>query len=194
MSKQEKATKRFIHSLYENVSQYAKSICGVYINVDDFKDGQEHVVEWTANIPFDNFLVLQAFDLFPNFAIPNVELRCYVSEDGFVYCPLDPHYVYDVKTLIQEETIKRISFSVGEDMTYNVYLSKDNTLNDKTKGILLNSGSSTLYGIKSIDLENVEVEDNFTIIVEYIVPTNNTSSIFTTCDYYDDNNMNCILS
>lgn len=87
-----------------------------------------------------------------------------------------------------KETIKRISFSVGEDMTYNVYLSKDNTLNDKTKWILLNSGSSTLYGIKSIDLENVEVEDNFTIIVEYIVPTNNTSSIFTTCDYYDDNN------
>ena len=75
MSKQEKATKRFIHSLYENVSKYAKSICGVYIDVDTFKDGEEHTVEWTVNIPFDNFLVLQAFDLFPNFAIPNVELR-----------------------------------------------------------------------------------------------------------------------
>lgn len=104
MSKQEKATKRFIHSLYENVSQYAKSICGVYINVDDFKDGQEHLVEWTANIPFDNFLVLQAFDLFPNFAIPNVELRLYFDPAGLVWCPVDPYTVYDVKTLIEGAT------------------------------------------------------------------------------------------
>ena len=104
MSKQEKATKRFIHSLYENVSQYAKSICGVYINVDDFKDGQEHVVEWTANIPFDNFLVLQAFDLFPNFAIPNVELRLYFDPAGLVWCPVDPYTVKDVKVLIEGAT------------------------------------------------------------------------------------------
>ena len=82
MSKQEKATKRFIHSLYENVSNYAKSICGVYINVDDFKDGAEHTVERTANIPFDNFLVLQAFDLFPNFVIPSVELCLYFDSAG----------------------------------------------------------------------------------------------------------------
>ena len=104
MTKQEKATKRFIHSLYENVSQYAKSICGVYINVDDFKDGAEHIVEWTANIPFDNFLVLQAFELFPNFAIPNVELRLYFDPSGLVWCPVDPYAVYDVKTLIEGAT------------------------------------------------------------------------------------------
>ena len=104
MSKQEKATKRFIHSLYENVSQYAKSICGVYINVDDFKDGQEHIVEWTANIPFDHFLVLQAFDLFPNFAIPNVELRLYFDPAGLVWCPVDPYTVKDVKVLVEGAT------------------------------------------------------------------------------------------
>ena len=85
--------------------KYSDSICGAYANIDDFKDGLIHKIEWVCNIPFDDLLVLQAFDLFPNFAIPNVELRCYVSEDGFVYCPLDPHYVYDVKTLIQEEEI-----------------------------------------------------------------------------------------
>ena len=104
MTKQEKATKRFIHSLYENVSKYAKSICGVYINVDDFKDGQEHIVEWTANIPFDNFLALQAFELFPNFAIPNIELRLYFDPAGLVWCPVDPYAVYDVKTLIEGAT------------------------------------------------------------------------------------------
>ena len=118
MTKQEKATKRFIHSLYENVSQYAKSICGVYINVDDFKDGAEHIVEWTANIPFDNFLVLQAFELFPNFAIPNVELRLYFDPAGLVWCPVDPYAVYDVKTLVEGANIeaalpKNINFKRG---------------------------------------------------------------------------------
>lgn len=101
----ETKTKRFIHSLYENVMKYSDSVCGTYININDFKDGLVHPVEWTCNIPFDDLLVLQAFDLFPNFAIPNVEIRVYVSDDGFVWAPLDPHYVYDVKTLIQEEDV-----------------------------------------------------------------------------------------
>ena len=95
MSKQEKATKRFIHSLYENVSKYAKSICGVYLNVDELKSGELLEASWDANIPFDNFLVLQAFDLFPNFAIPNVELRLYFDPSGLVWCPVDPYTVYD---------------------------------------------------------------------------------------------------
>ena len=105
MSKQEKATKRFIHSLYENVSKYAKSICGVYLNVDDLKSGELLEASWDANIPFDNFLVLQAFDLFPNFAIPNVELRLYFDPSGLVWCPVDPYAVYDSKVLIEGKNI-----------------------------------------------------------------------------------------
>jgi len=105
MSKQEKATKRFIHSLYENVSKYAKSICGVYLNVDDLKSGDLLEASWDANIPFDNFLVLQAFDLFPNFAIPNVELRLYFDPAGLVWCPVDPYVVYDSKVLIEGDNI-----------------------------------------------------------------------------------------
>ena len=101
----ETKTKRFIHSLYENVMKYSDSVCGAYANINDFKDGKTHPIEWTCNIPFDDLLVLQAFDLFPNFAIPNVELRVYVDSDGFVWCPIDPHYIYDVKTLLQEEEI-----------------------------------------------------------------------------------------
>ena len=89
--------------------------------------------------------------------------------------------------LNNKEMINRISFSVGENMTYNIYLSKDNTLNDKTKWTLLGSGTSTLYGIKSLDLDNIEIEDNFTIIMEYVIPSSKNSSVFTTCDFYEDN-------
>ncbi len=89
--------------------------------------------------------------------------------------------------LNNKELINRISFTVGENMTYKVYISKDNTLNDKTKWIELTTGTSSLYGIKSVDLENIEIEDDFTIILEVNIPSSKISSIFTTCDYYDDN-------
>ena len=89
--------------------------------------------------------------------------------------------------LNNKELINRVSFTVGENMTYKVYISKDNTLNDKTKWIELTTGTSSLYGIKSVDLENIEIEDDFTIILEVNIPSSKISSIFTTCDYYDDN-------
>lgn len=72
---QEEMTKRFIHSLYDKVSAYSPQVCGTYFNFDDFKDGAPHDIEFDINVPFDDLLLFQAMDLFPNFAIQNVELR-----------------------------------------------------------------------------------------------------------------------
>jgi len=72
-------TQRFIHSHYEKASSYSTQVCGTY-----FKDGMEHDLEWDLNIPFDDLLLLQAMDLFPNFAISNVELRVYIYSAGLV--------------------------------------------------------------------------------------------------------------
>ena len=164
MSKQEKATKRFIHSLYENVSKYAKSICGVYLNIDDLKSGDLLEASWDANIPFDNFLVLQAFDLFPNFAIPNVELRLYFDPSGLVWCPVDPYTVYDTKVLIEGATIAQslpanINFKRGFTQIGNAamcpssfkiddneYLTDGTTANpDYNKKFIVSSSELTLY-------------------------------------------------
>ena len=98
-------TVRFVHTLYEKAFSYATSVCGAYFNFDDFKDGAGHDLTWTANIPFDDLLALEAFELFPNFAIPNVELRVYVDPAGLVWMPVSPVEVYNQKTLIQEEDI-----------------------------------------------------------------------------------------
>ena len=98
-------TTAFIHSVYEKVVNYATTKCGEYFNFNDFKDGLAHTIEWTANIPFDDLLVLQAFELFPNFAIPNVEVRLYIDPAGLVWCPVSPYAVYEHKTLIQGESI-----------------------------------------------------------------------------------------
>ena len=63
----EKKTRKYTHSLYDNVSTYSPSICGTYINVQEFKDGLPHTVDFEDNLPFDDKLAFQAFDLYPNF-------------------------------------------------------------------------------------------------------------------------------
>lgn len=102
---QEEMTQRFIHSLYEKVVAYSPQVCGTYFNLDTFKDGLAHPLEWDINIPFDDLLLFQAMDLFPNFAIPNVELRVYVDPAGLVWAIVDPQSVYDTKVYLEEEEI-----------------------------------------------------------------------------------------
>ena len=81
---QEEMTQRFIHTLYEKAVSYSPQICGTYFNFSDFINNQTKDLEWDANIPFDDLLLLQAMDLFPNFAIPNVELRVILDPAGLV--------------------------------------------------------------------------------------------------------------
>jgi hypothetical protein len=103
--KQEKKTKKFTHSLYENVSYYSSSVCGTYINIVDFKDGQPHPVEFEINLPFDDILALQAFDLYPNIICGNLELKFYVKPRGLVWCAIDPARVKDYKEYIEGQDI-----------------------------------------------------------------------------------------
>ena len=101
----EKKTRKYTHSLYENVSTYSPSICGTYINIQDFKDGLPHQVEFEVNLPFDDILALQAFDMFPNFCCGNIELKFYVKSRGLVWCALNPSNVKDYKEVMEGETI-----------------------------------------------------------------------------------------
>ena len=43
--------------------------------------------------------------MFPNFAIPNVEVRLYFDPSGLVCCPVDPYTVYDTKVLVEGANI-----------------------------------------------------------------------------------------
>ena len=49
----EKKTRKYRHSLYDNVSTYSPSICGAYINIQEFNDGLPHTVEFEINLPLD---------------------------------------------------------------------------------------------------------------------------------------------
>ena len=102
---QEKKTKKYTHSLYENVKYYSPSICGTYINVQEFKDGQPHEVEFEVNLPFDNILALQAFDLYPNRICGDIELKFYVKPKGLVWCMIDPNTVKEYKEVCEGKSV-----------------------------------------------------------------------------------------
>ena len=97
--KQEKKTRKYVHSLYENVSMYSPSVCGTYIDIAEFNDGLPHPVEFEINLPFDNILALQAFDLYPNSICGDLELKFYVKPRGLVWCMVDPMNVKEYKEI-----------------------------------------------------------------------------------------------
>ena len=103
--KVEKKTKKYVHSLYENVSYYSPSVCGAYVNLDELKDGGVHPVDFEVNLPFDDILCLQAFDMFPNAVVGDLELKFYVKPKGLVWCLVDPNNVKDSKEFFQGEDI-----------------------------------------------------------------------------------------
>ena len=102
----EKKTRKYVHSLYENVSMYSPSVCGTYIDIAEFKDGLPHPVEFEMNLPFDNILALQAFDLYPNIVCGDLELKFYVKPRGLVWCMVDPMNVKEFKEMMEGESIK----------------------------------------------------------------------------------------
>ena len=87
------------------------------------------------------------------------------------------------------EVLDRVSFTVGDYSNYKVYLSKGNKL-DKSDWILLKSGTSNVFGIDSVDLSDIIIDNDFTIIVEYDFEEGKESSLFMMCNNGDDvNNM-----
>jgi len=105
----EKKTRKYVHSLYENVSIYSPSVCGTYIDVTEFKDGLPHTVEFEVNLPFDDILALQAFDMYPNSVCGDLELKFYVKPRGLVWCMVDPLNVKEYKEMMEGATISMVS-------------------------------------------------------------------------------------
>ena len=101
----EKKTRKYTHSLYENVSNYSQSVCGTYIDLVDLADGDIHDFEFEVNLPFDDILALQAFDLYPNKLFGDIELKFYVKSTGLVWCQIDPRNIKEAKEFLQDEKI-----------------------------------------------------------------------------------------
>ena len=116
--KQEKRTKKYIHSPYENVQAYSPSVCGAYVDIVDLKDGAEHYVDFEINLPFDDILALQSFDQFCNEVIGDIELRYYVKHWGLVWCEVDPNVVKEYKEFMEAKEMTSV-FKNNVSATYH---------------------------------------------------------------------------
>ena len=133
--------------MYDNVSTYSPSICGTYININDFQNGLAHTVEFEINLPFDNILALQAFDLFPNFCWGNIEFKFYVKSRGLVWCALNPSNVKDYKEVMEGEEIDIDLSDTNLAALYrHAFIQINNSatiINNGTFDIILTVGSSS---------------------------------------------------
>ncbi len=90
------------HSLWENVSTMSPNVCGVYLPLEEFlsekkEDGsydRKFVnVKLELIIPFTDQLVLQAWRLYPNRILGEMEEEIITSLDGLVWCQLQPKII-----------------------------------------------------------------------------------------------------
>ena len=98
----EKKRRRFVHSLWENISNYSQTHAGVYVNLNEFKQNGKTTTEFDLNIPFDDILALQAFDLFPNGIVGDLSIRFQVSPAGLVWAVIDPYKVAEAKVFLED--------------------------------------------------------------------------------------------
>ena len=98
----EKKRRRFVHSLWENISSYSQTHAGAYVNLNSFKNTGRSEVEFDLNVPFDDLLALQAFDLFPNGIIGDLSIRFQVSPAGLVWAVIDPFTVAEAKVFLED--------------------------------------------------------------------------------------------
>ena len=80
------------------------------------------------------------------------------------------------------ETIKRVSFMSGANVDYKVYLAKDGNINNKNNFTLLGSGTSQVMGIKSVNVNGVDITSNYAIVIEFTVKNNSRNTIYTMCN------------
>ena len=100
-----KATAKFSHSIWENVSQYSPSVCGCYIDLADLADGLPHTFNMELTIPFVDQLALQAWQLYPNSICGEIEEEVKTSLRAMVWCQVNPNIIKDTLQFLNDTPI-----------------------------------------------------------------------------------------
>ena len=100
-----KATSKFSHSTWENVSQFSPSVCGCYVDLADLADGKRHSLNIELTIPFTDQLALQAWQLYPNSICGEIEEEVKTSLRALVWCQVNPNVVKDTLQFLDDKVI-----------------------------------------------------------------------------------------
>ncbi len=86
------------HSLWENVINMSPNVCGCYIPLELFdKSKKDLKIKMELVIPFTDQLALQAWRLYPNRILGEMEEEVKFVLDGLVWCQIPPKNVGEVK-------------------------------------------------------------------------------------------------
>ena len=95
-----KATAKFSHSIWENVSKYSPSVCGVYVNIGACAKAEGANIEMELTIPFNDQLALQAWQLYPNSICGEIEEEVKTSLRAMVWAPVEPKVVSETTNFL----------------------------------------------------------------------------------------------
>ena len=99
-AKDDKTNAPHTHSLWESVCSMSPNVAGVYIPMELFDPSNNKGVvkaQMELVIPFTDHLALQAWRLYPNRIIGEMEEEVKFSLDGLVWCQVPPKKVGDIK-------------------------------------------------------------------------------------------------
>lgn len=66
-------------------------MCGIYVPLAELADGRPHVFQMELTIPYQDFLMYQAFTLYPNTVPGELRELVHTSTAAFVWAPIDPY-------------------------------------------------------------------------------------------------------
>lgn len=149
--KSEKSNKPNIYTLAENIDIDSNCIAGGKINVNDYKDGNTHVLKVSYTIPFDDLLALAFFDIFPNAVINKLEARFIFDYKALVWRMIDPREIKENKIILKGANIDtiindaEINFKRDATQIGNSALIINNaTIDESTKKTTYSSGECRL--------------------------------------------------
>ena len=100
-----KATSKYSHSTWENVSQFSPSVCGCYVDLKDLADGLIHKLTIELTIPFIDQLALQAWQLYPNAICGEIEEEVKTSLRAMVWAQVNPNIVKETLQFLEDKAI-----------------------------------------------------------------------------------------
>jgi hypothetical protein len=146
-----KKSRKYTHSLHENVWNFNKNVCGTFIDIQHLKDGHAHTFQIELIIPFEDLAALQAFSFYPNEVLGDIELNFYTTSAGLVWCPVNPRIVKDYKTEIFEYKYPFV-YDERAPLKISTQFSQINNPSTIISNYVVDEGEVT-FGVSSLTLQ-----------------------------------------
>ncbi len=101
----EKRSKKHVHTIYEDISEYQQGVCGVYLPLSLWKNAQKTAtVNIRCIVPISDILPLQSFSLYPSKIIGQLALKLAFTMRGLVWCQVPPEAVLESENFLNNQT------------------------------------------------------------------------------------------